>query len=41
MTFHHHEVVGARLARKRLKALRCSKQLVDDAAQLVFLHLRF
>jgi poly(A) polymerase len=41
VTFHHHEVVGARLARKRLKALRCSKQLVDDVGQLVFLHLRF
>ena len=41
MTFHHHEVVGARLARKRLKALECSKQLVDDVGQLVFLHLRF
>jgi poly(A) polymerase len=41
VTFHHHEVVGARLARKRLKELRCSKQLVDDVSQLVFLHLRF
>ncbi|MFN2517768.1 MAG: CCA tRNA nucleotidyltransferase [Jatrophihabitantaceae bacterium] len=41
VTFHHHEVVGARLARKRLKELRCSKQLVDDVGQLVFLHLRF
>jgi len=41
VTFHHHEVVGARLARKRLKALRVSKQLVDDVGQLVLLHLRF
>ncbi|MCU1656509.1 MAG: hypothetical protein JWO57_1165 [Pseudonocardiales bacterium] len=41
VTFHHHEVVGARLARKRLKELRCSKQLIEDVAQLVFLHLRF
>ncbi|MDT4972158.1 MAG: poly(A) polymerase, partial [Pseudonocardiales bacterium] len=41
VTFHHHEVVGARLARKRLKELRCSKQLVDAVGQLVFLHLRF
>ncbi|MDQ2748355.1 MAG: CCA tRNA nucleotidyltransferase [Pseudonocardiales bacterium] len=41
VTFHHHEVVGARLARKRLKALRCSRQLIDDVGQLVFLHLRF
>jgi poly(A) polymerase len=41
VTFHHHEVVGARLARKRLKELRYSKQLVEDVSQLVFLHLRF
>jgi poly(A) polymerase len=41
VTFHHHEVVGARMARKRLKELRCSKQLVEDVGQLVFLHLRF
>lgn len=41
VTFHHHEVVGARLARKRLKALRYPSQLIDDVAQLVFLHLRF
>jgi poly(A) polymerase len=41
VTFHHHEVVGARMARKRLKDLRCSKQLVEDVGQLVFLHLRF
>jgi poly(A) polymerase len=41
VTFHHHEVVGARIARKRLKALRYSNDLIDDVAQLVFLHLRF
>ncbi len=41
VTFHHHEVVGARLARKRLKALRYSKEIIDDVGQLVFLHLRF
>ncbi len=41
VTFHHHEVVGARLARKRLKALRYANDIVDDVAQLVFLHLRF
>ncbi|MGI8679565.1 MAG: CCA tRNA nucleotidyltransferase [Jatrophihabitans sp.] len=41
VTFHHHEVVGARLARKRLKALRASNQLIDDVSQLVYLHLRF
>ncbi|MGI8760908.1 MAG: CCA tRNA nucleotidyltransferase [Jatrophihabitantaceae bacterium] len=41
VSFHHHEHVGARLARKRLRELRCAKQLVEDVAQLVFLHLRF
>jgi poly(A) polymerase len=41
VTFHHHEVVGARMARRRLKELRCSKQLTEDVGQLVFLHLRF
>jgi poly(A) polymerase len=41
VTFHHHEVKGARMARKRLKALRYPNALVDDVAQLVFLHLRF
>jgi poly(A) polymerase len=41
VTFHHHEVVGARMARKRLKALRASNELIADVSQLVFLHLRF
>ena len=41
VTFHHHEVVGARMTRKRLKDLRYSKAIVDDVSQLVFLHLRF
>ena len=41
VSFHHHEVVGARMARKRLKELRFSKQMVEDVGQLVFLHLRF
>ena len=41
VSFHHHEVVGARMARKRLRELKCSKQLVEDVGQLVFLHLRF
>ncbi len=41
VTFHHHEVVGARMARKRLKDLRCSNDLIEDVAQLVLLHLRF
>jgi poly(A) polymerase len=41
VTFHHHEMVGARLARSRLRALRYSKDLVDDVETLVRLHLRF
>jgi poly(A) polymerase len=40
VTFHHHEVVGARMARQRLKKLRYPKQVVSDVGQLVFLHLR-
>jgi poly(A) polymerase len=34
-------VVGAKLARARLRALRYPKAVVDDVGQLVFLHLRF
>jgi poly(A) polymerase len=41
VSFHHHEVVGARLAKARLQALKYSKQVVEDVARLVFLHLRF
>ncbi len=40
VTFHHHEVVGARMARERLTALRFPGQVVEDVAQLVFLHMR-
>jgi poly(A) polymerase len=40
VSFHHHEVVGARLTRKRLKALRYPREVVDDVSRLVFLHLR-
>ncbi len=39
-TFHHHEVVGARMARQRLRELRYPKAIVSDVGQLVFLHLR-
>jgi poly(A) polymerase len=39
--FHHHEVVGAKMARKRLKALRYRKEIVEDVSRLVELHLRF
>ena len=41
VTFHHHEVVGARMARERLTALRYPNDLVDDVTKLVELHLRF
>jgi poly(A) polymerase len=41
VSFHHHEVVGAKLTRKRLRELRYPKVVVDEVSQLVFLHLRF
>jgi poly(A) polymerase len=41
VSFHHHEVVGAKLARKRLQALRYSKDVIEDVSGLVYLHLRF
>ncbi len=40
VTFHHHEVVGARMARDRLRAMRYPNEFVSDVRQLVFLHLR-
>ncbi|WP_425548489.1 CCA tRNA nucleotidyltransferase [Aeromicrobium panaciterrae] len=41
VTFHHHDVVGAKLVRKRMRALRYSNDLIDQVAKLVELHLRF
>ncbi|MCP3015238.1 CCA tRNA nucleotidyltransferase [Nocardiopsis dassonvillei] len=41
VTFHHHEVVGASMSRKRLTALRFPKDVVSDVSTLVELHLRF
>ena len=41
VSFHHHEVVGAKLARTRLTALRYPKDVVEDVTRLVGLHLRF
>jgi len=41
VSFHHHEVVGAKMVRKRMRALKYSKRMVDDVSQLVYLHLRF
>jgi poly(A) polymerase len=39
--FHHHEVVGARMTRDRMVALRYPNDEVDDVVELVKLHLRF
>jgi poly(A) polymerase len=41
VTFYHHDVVGAKLAKKRLKALRFDNNTVDSVARLIELHLRF
>jgi poly(A) polymerase len=40
VSFHHHEVVGARMTRKRMNDLRYPKDLIKDTSQLVFLHMR-
>lgn len=40
VTFHHHEVVGARMTRRRMEALRYSRRQVRDVAELVYLHMR-
>ena len=41
VAFHHHEAVGARMARSRLEALRFPGDVVRDVSKLVGLHLRF
>ncbi|WP_433417397.1 CCA tRNA nucleotidyltransferase [Microtetraspora malaysiensis] len=41
VSFHHHEVVGAQMAKKRLAELRFPKDVVSDVSRLVELHLRF
>ena len=41
VSFHHHEVVGAKLVRTRLKALKYPKEIVEDVSRLTLLHLRF
>ena len=40
VTFHHHEVVGARLVRRRMRELRYPKDTIKAVSQLVFLHMR-
>jgi poly(A) polymerase len=41
VTFHHHDVVGAKMTRKRMKALRFSNDTIEAVSRLVELHLRF
>ena len=41
VSFHQHEVVGARMTRERMRALKFSNEMVRDVSQLVYLHLRF
>jgi poly(A) polymerase len=41
VSFHHHEVVGAKMVRRRLRELRYPKVVIDEVSQLVYLHLRF
>jgi poly(A) polymerase len=40
VSFHHHEVVGARMTRRRMKDLRYAKQTTENVSRLVFLHMR-
>jgi poly(A) polymerase len=41
VSFHHHEVVGAKMARERLAILKYSREVIDAVSKLVELHLRF
>jgi poly(A) polymerase len=41
VSFHHHEVVGAEMAEKRLRSLRYPTRVIDEVRQLVYLHMRF
>lgn len=41
VTFHHHDVVGSKLAIKRLRQLRFDKETINSVARLIELHLRF
>ncbi len=41
VSFHHHEVVGARMTKDRMRALRFSNDMIADVSRLVYLHLRF
>ncbi|MEV4679675.1 CCA tRNA nucleotidyltransferase [Streptomyces kurssanovii] len=41
VSFHHHEVVGAKMTKKRMTSLKYSNEMVRDVSRLVELHLRF
>ena len=41
VSFHHHEVVGARMTKQRMKAMRYPKDVTAEVVELVALHLRF
>ncbi|MFJ8040130.1 CCA tRNA nucleotidyltransferase [Kitasatospora sp. NPDC096147] len=41
VSFHHHEVVGAKMTRRRMRELKYSKEMVEEVSRLVELHLRF
>lgn len=41
VTFHHHDVVGAKMVRKRMRTMRYSNDEIDQVASLIELHLRF
>ncbi|WP_079428636.1 MULTISPECIES: CCA tRNA nucleotidyltransferase [Streptomyces] len=41
VSFHHHEVVGAKMTKKRMAALKYSNDMIKDVSRLVELHLRF
>jgi poly(A) polymerase len=41
VSFHHHDVVGAKIVRKRLTALKYPNDVIDSVSQLIELHLRF
>ena len=41
VSFHHHEVVGSRMCKERMRKLRFDNHIINDVSQLVFFHLRF
>ncbi len=41
VSFYHHDMVGSKLAKKRLTALRYDKDTIRDVSRLIELHLRF